>query len=114
MFVLGVFGEPADVMFIGNIGENGVITGTMDIGGGLTTGTFTVVRAEGAATLPEPVLSPVAVAPELLNRSEVQASLDEYLSSRPQKGRNWRAGVALAIHLGNGPGPGSEGLSDLR
>lgn len=74
-FVLGVFGEPADVMFIGNIGENGVITGTMDIGGGLTTGTFTVVRAEGAATLPEPVLSPVAVAPELLNRSEVQAAL---------------------------------------
>ena len=37
---------PVDVTYTGTIDEEGVITGTMDIGGGLASGTFTAARAE--------------------------------------------------------------------
>ncbi len=39
-------GMVIDVTYTGTIDEDGVITGTMDIGGGLATGTFTAKRAE--------------------------------------------------------------------
>ena len=39
-------GMVIDVTYTGTIDEDGVITGTMDIGGGFATGTFTAKRAE--------------------------------------------------------------------
>ncbi len=46
-FSVDVAGQLADVTYSGTIDENGEISGTMDIGGGLLTGTFTAVRSDG-------------------------------------------------------------------
>lgn len=40
-------GQLVDVTYTGTIDEDGEISGTMDIAGGLVTGTFTAVRSEG-------------------------------------------------------------------
>ncbi len=47
MFSVDVGGQLADVVYTGTIDENGEISGTMDIAGGLLTGTFTAVRSDG-------------------------------------------------------------------
>ncbi len=39
-------GMVIDVVYTGTVDEDGEISGTMDIGGGLLTGTFTAVRGE--------------------------------------------------------------------
>ena len=39
-------GELVDVIYSGTVNEDSEISGTLDIGGGLLTGTFTAVRAE--------------------------------------------------------------------
>ena len=46
-FSVDVGGQLADVTYSGTIDENGEISGTMDIAGGLLTGTFTAVRSDG-------------------------------------------------------------------
>ena len=40
-------GQLIDVVYTGTIGENGEITGTMDIAGGLLLGDFTATRSDG-------------------------------------------------------------------
>ncbi len=47
MFTADLQGMPVDVVYTGTINEEGVISGTMDIEGGLLTGTFTAVRSDG-------------------------------------------------------------------
>jgi len=46
MFTADLQGMPVDVMYTGTINAEGVISGTLDIGGGLVTGTFTAVKTE--------------------------------------------------------------------
>ena len=71
-----------DVTYTGTVDEEGEISGTMDIGGGFVTGTFTAVRVDGAAiqadpppTRLNPVFAPMTIRPEITNRSEVQEAL---------------------------------------
>ncbi len=47
MFTADLQGMPVDVVYTGTINDEGVISGTMDIGGGLVVGTFTAVKTEG-------------------------------------------------------------------
>ncbi len=47
MFTADLQGMPVDVVYAGTINAEGVISGTLDIGGGLLTGTFTAVKTEG-------------------------------------------------------------------
>ncbi len=47
MFTADLQGMPVDVVYTGTINDEGVISGTMDIGGGLVAGTFTAVKTEG-------------------------------------------------------------------
>ena len=46
MFTADLQGMPVDVVYAGTINAEGVISGTLDIGGGLVTGTFTAVKTE--------------------------------------------------------------------
>ena len=46
MFTADLQGMPVDVLYTGTINEEGVISGTLDIGGGLVVGTFTAVKTE--------------------------------------------------------------------
>ncbi len=47
MFTADLGGMPVDVVYAGTINAEGVISGTLDIGGGLAGGTFTAVKTEG-------------------------------------------------------------------
>ena len=46
MFTADLQGMPVDVVYTGTINAEGVISGTLDIGGGLLTGTFTAVKTD--------------------------------------------------------------------
>ena len=46
-FTADLLGQLAEVVYSGTLDENGEISGTMDIGGGFLTGTFTATRADG-------------------------------------------------------------------
>ena len=45
-FSADALGELVEVIYSGTVDEDGEISGTLDIGGGLVTGTFTAVRGE--------------------------------------------------------------------
>ena len=45
-FSADVFGQLVQVVYSGTVGEDGGISGTMDIAGGFLVGTFTAARAE--------------------------------------------------------------------
>ena len=46
-FSADLLGQLAPVTYTGTVDEEGEITGTMNIAGGLVTGTFTAVRSGG-------------------------------------------------------------------
>ena len=46
-FMADLLGQLAEVVYSGNLDENGEMSGTVDIGGGFLTGTFTATRADG-------------------------------------------------------------------
>ncbi len=45
-FTVAVAGQEAPVLYVGTVGADGVITGTIDIAGGLASGTFTARKAQ--------------------------------------------------------------------
>ena len=45
-FTADLGGMDIEVIYAGTIDEDGMITGTLDLGGGLATGTFTAVKAD--------------------------------------------------------------------
>ena len=45
-FDVDLGGQVIEVTYSGTVEEDGEISGTLDIGGGLVTGTFTAVRGE--------------------------------------------------------------------
>jgi hypothetical protein len=46
-FSANLQGQDVSVEYRGTLGDDGTLTGTIDIGGGAVTGTFTATRREG-------------------------------------------------------------------
>jgi hypothetical protein len=45
-FTAALAGQEVPVLYVGTLGADGIITGTIDLAGGLATGTFTARKAQ--------------------------------------------------------------------